>query len=281
MATTFGRWIVPGADLATRPLAIVGAAGVVLVALGLAVGVARESRLDGEAPEADGRATLASGALFVLVYIAFLTASSLSTAFSRPDIRLLSPVYVPIVALGAYGLGAVLRRLRTTPARATLAVLLLLFLIAQLTVSIGDAREGARDGIGFGHARYAGSEVADAAVELVNSSPPAVLYSTSPNALWAATRLQPLYFAPRDAGVRGLPVAGELDAFADDVACTPLDSYLVVHLLPDDRVIGLDELRTVVDLDRVAVAADGAIFRVTAEPTGGCHELDRRPTRPR
>ncbi len=274
MGATFGEWLVPRSELATRHLALLGAAGAVLAAAGLVLGLRARERTDGPGE----RAQLACCGLFVVLYVAYLTVSTLSTAISLPNSRYLSPVYVPAVAIVAAGLAAWLRRGAPVAARVLTVAAYVLFLSGQLATTINDTGDGRREGIALASDRRMESELAAATARLVATTGPSVVYSNSPSALWTATRLQPIHFAPRDSGVRGLPVEGELEEFTRTVGCSRSTTYLVLSLVADDRVIPLDELREAVQVDRAQVASDGAIFRVTAPKPGDCEPDSRRTT---
>jgi len=143
-------------------------------------------------------------------------------------------------------------------------------LIGFTFVSVRDARDAAADGIGLNADAVVDSDLASVAARTIAASPGAVLYSNNPNALWSATGMQPIYFAPRDLGVRRRKVSGQLEAFAEQVACTSTPSYLAFYLVTDESYLGLREIREAVDVRQVAGANGGALFEVSAKPGATC-----------
>lgn len=278
-AATIGGWLVPIGGLSSRTLALTAMGAAAAVAIGVVTLRPEGSdAIDDGGHEVGGFTSLVVPVLFIVVYVGYLTGAALSTSFEPTNSRYLSPVYIPSVVLAAVALVGVLRRLSSARWRRLIGALAVTFVGAQAMVSIGDARDDAADGIGFNSRGWSESGVASAASDLIARSGDAVVYSNHPNALWAATRMQPIHFAPRDVGFRGAPVRGELDAFAERVSCTEADSYLVVFLLGDDRVMRLAEIRQAVDVRPVATADDGAIFEVTSDRTSACDEAEPRPT---
>jgi hypothetical protein len=77
-----------------------------------------------------------------------------------------------------------------------------------------------------------------------------------------------------------VPIEGELDAFAAQVACSPHPSYLVYYLDGSSNVVDLDEMRAVVRTERVAtVPGRGTILRLAADSDAPCPDgTDPTPT---
>jgi hypothetical protein len=277
-AAVFGEWILPVSGVDRIPLAILGTGGALLLLAGL-VAAARAATTGRDGTGHASTALLACCAIFIIVYLVYLTAASLSTSFEPTNSRYLSPVLVPAVVIAAVGAARVLGSSGRT-GRAVLGVVAAALLVGHLAASVDDARADAAHGIGYQAPKLVESKLAAAALDLVDSSPPSVVYSNNPNALWAATGLQPIHWAPRLVGFRGDRLEGELDAFVDDVRCSDHTVLLVVYLYGDARVVPLADLRKVLELERVGVAAgDGAVFRVTAPRRGRCDGPQMRPTR--
>jgi hypothetical protein len=282
--STLGRWIVPGSGPATTPYAVVGLIAVVLVLVGLVAALrSRPPTTDGTgSPTPAARGHLACCALYVVVYAIYLTAAALWTSFEPVNLRYLAPVYVPGVIVAAAGVDALLARTRAPIWRTSIAALAGVLIAVQLGTSIGDAREGAEDGIGFNKPVFVDSPLAAEAARVVDGGD-AVVYSNQPHGLWSPTRMQPVRWAPRDIGFRGAELEGEVEAFAAQVACTDLPSYLVFYLYAYGDVVSLEEIEAVVDIEQVAVAPGvGAVFELSADEPLDCPaDWDPAPTRPR
>jgi len=278
-AATVGGWILPVSGVVSARLAALGVAGTLVVTVGVAATMRAGTTHDTHGTRAGSRPAVLCCALFVVVYSSYLMASTLTTAISLPNSRYLSPVYVPLVALAAVAAETIVERL-VRPRRSTVLVVLALgaFVVGQGFTTVRDARDSAARGIGLGSTAAIDSAVAAVAGQLVERTDDAMVYSNDPSALWAATRMQPIRFAPRDRGVRDLPVTGELEGFVHEVGCHPGTTLLVVFLVGDDRVTSLSEIQKVADVERVGVAADGAVFRVTVPPSADCASRQARPT---
>jgi hypothetical protein len=136
--------------------------------------------------------------------------------------------------------------------------------------ALDDAREAARDGIEYNRTAFKESGLADETARLVEATPDAVVYSNQPYGLWVGTRIRPILWAPRETAFRGARAEGDLDALAWRVTCSWPTTYLSLSLLGSNRVFGLDQIREVVDVERVAVADDGAVFRLTSKAPEDC-----------
>lgn len=274
---TLGDWVYPASGLASRTLALLGTAAVLVVVLGLVAAV-RSGRRAPSAAAGSARIHLLCCVGFVLTYVAYLVAASLRTAFEPINSRYLSPVYVPVVVIAAAGLATVLGTVSSPAVRRALGALPVLFIALLLITSVDDARTGAADGIGHNTAAWVDSELASAAADLVDSTRGAVVYSNQPFSLWAGTRMQPIRWAPLETGFRGAEVAGELEALARQVACAPETTFLVRYRFGSPRVFSNEEIRTVVKVQRRTVTEDGAIFQLTPKRQVRCAEAPARPT---
>jgi hypothetical protein len=267
---TVGGWVLPSSNAAEGLLSALGITAIVLIAAGLVWAIRADRASTGAAEWSSARGVLVASAVFVAIYVTYLTTAFLTTAFGIPGSRYLSPVYVPLVVLAAAGVAQLVRETPRLPVRLAAACLFVVFLIPQVTTSAADVRDGANDGVGFNADGWVDSDVADVAADIVRAGPAPVVYSNSPNALWAATGMQPLHFGPRDAGPRGLPLVGELEQFAEDVACARSTSYFVLYYFGEPRVLSIDEMQAAVSFETVRSAADGVVFRVTAPRPSVC-----------
>jgi hypothetical protein len=282
VAVTLGEWLDPLSDPAPRVLAALGVVTALLVVVALVVAL-RAGR--GGAPDAVGavdqgqRRQLLSCAGYVLIYLAYLVAASLGTAFEPINSRYLSPVLVPVVVIASAGLAAVLARTEPAGWRRAIAAVPVLLIGLQLVASVDEAHRGAVDGIGYTTSGWADSDLASQAQRLVEQTDGAVIYSNQPFGLWAATRLQPVRWGPFRVGFRGAPVSGELEAVAAQVACAPESTFLVRYRYGSPRVLSNEAIRAAVDVQRVAVAEDGAIFQLTPKEPAPCTaDPPARPT---
>lgn len=70
--------------------------------------------------------------------------------------------------------------------------------------------------------------------------------------------------------------ADPLDRFSDAIACSDQGAYVVMYSRSSDVEPGLsvEEMTTRVDLDVVAIRADGDIYLARARPNAHCPESD-------
>ena len=123
--------------------------------------------------------------------------------------------------------------------------------------------------------------MAAAASEFVHAQTgPVVVYSNNPNALWQATGMQPIHFAPKEAGVRGRKLTGELDTFKRDVGCSSVPTFLVFYLVTDDRYMSLNEIKSAVNVQRERGDFDGTVFRVSPKEPAACMTSPPVPLQP-
>ncbi|MSO87327.1 MAG: hypothetical protein EXQ71_07385 [Acidimicrobiia bacterium] len=263
----FGDWAVPMFDPSTRVLTVIGIVGVGLIMVG--VGWVLRSDCD-ETTGGVQRGQLLACTTFAIVYVSYLTLASVATSFEPTNSRYLSPVYVPGLALASAGLAALLNRHAGRRWSVAVGCAAVLFWAGPVITTIGNVRDGFTNGIGYNADASTQSELSVVAAEILSREAPVNVFSNEVSRLWAGARLQPIKWAPRDSGYRGAPAVGELDAFVDDVLCSPQATYLVYYLFGNDRVVPLREIRAVVDLERVAVVDDGVIFRVRSKGTQEC-----------
>lgn len=270
-AATFGSWIVPVDGASTRALALVGGVGTLALLAGLGLALRTGVRTP----------RLVTSAVFACGFVGYLTAAALYTSFEPTNTRYLSPVFVPATIVAAAGTAAWLSRPAHARSGRVLAGTLLALIAAHLVVSADDARRDAADGIAFNREEWTDSDLAGLAAGLAEETEGAVLYSNQPFGLWAGTRLQPVRWAPRDVGFRGAPLVGELEALERLVECADAPVFLVRYRFGDQRVLSIEELRAAVDVRRVLVADDGAVFALTSNEERSCTIPETRPSRTR
>lgn len=281
VAVTLGEWLYPASRLAPRTLALLGTALALLVVSGLLVSnrMGRGSGAGGAGRrDAGARRRLLCCAGFAMVYLAYLVVASLGTAFEPINARYLSPVFVPVVVVAAAGVATILGTSVHPLWRRTLGTLLSLLVAVQLASSVDEARTDAVAGIGYSSSGWVDSDLATEASRLVERSDDAVIFSNQPFGLWAGTRTQPIRWAPLETGFRGARVVGELEALARQVACAPESTYLVRYRYGSPRVFSNKEIGAAVDVRRVTVADDGAIFKLTPRNEVACSDAPALPT---
>jgi hypothetical protein len=268
--STLGEMALPVGDLANRPLVLLGSA-TVLLGLGGLVLALRAHR---------PRGALLCCAIFTLVYATYLISAALWTSFEPINVRYVAPIFVPGVVVAAAGVEALHERLSRPASRAAIGALTLGVIAIQLVASIGDARDGAADGIGFNRPAVTTAAIAEQAEQLLGDGD-AVVYSNLPHGLWAATRIQPIRWAPREVGFRGVPLEGELDVLVRELECSSHPSYLVYYFNGSADVVSLEEIRAAVDTERVGVVpGGGSILRMSTDERRSCSEgSDPSPAR--
>jgi hypothetical protein len=265
VAVTFGRWIYPVDGPTTRTAAFIGAAGLALGVGALLVALPRRHHLSRRA-----QANLIACGVYLVVYTAYLVGAALFTPLAPLNTRLMSPIYVPAVVVLAACVAAGLRRIPSQAWRTAAGATLVVGIALQGAAAVGDARDAGRDGVEYNRTAVEDSQLAAETARLVDATPGAVVYSNVPHALWRGTGIRPILWSPRETAFRGARVTGDLDALEWRVACSWPATYLSLFTFGSQRVIGLDEIRESVDVERVAVADDGAVFRLTSRSQPDC-----------
>lgn len=272
LLVTLGEWANPLANPNSPTLAWLGVATVALLTGAVALGWRRATT---------GHARLSMLLGYVTIYTAYLVVASLGTAFEPINSRYLSPVFVPLVVVGAIGASAILERWPSpTTRRGVLSASVALMLLFGAG-TVEDVRRGARDGIGYNVNGIVGSDLAARALHLAETDRETVLYSNLPFGLWAATRLQPVQWSPLSEGFRGAPIQGELESLVARVACAPDRSYLVRYRYGHRRAMNTEGIREALNVKRVIVADDGAIFQLTNRGEVPCEISPPAPSRRR
>lgn len=262
-----GKWVLPD----PIPTAVQALSGLVLFAVlgGLVVRLVRRS--DDHRSQLLGLLT-APTVVFTLTYSAYIIIAQTMVAFDKLNSRLMSPIIVPAIVLAA---GVIERTIATLPAvqrlnaRRAAASALSVLLLIQLTLFGLDVFRSGRDGVDYGSREWQSSETLRAAKDLPKS---ATIYSNTPAGTWAVVRRQPILISPLKEGRRtGEPVPMS-EEFLTDVRCK--DVYLVwMNSSTSNYLLTPEELTQYVDVERTAVAGDGAIYRLSpieADASTGC-----------
>ena len=253
IATVLGDWLLKGITVGSRTKMV--SAALLLVLLAAFVVKVRS------VPREGAHARLL--ALFVTVHVAYLGLASLSTAIDEINNRLVSPVLVPLLVLTAMTCEFVLTRIRIAPKTlaAVATTLFALVTVHHLDLSIEDARASSRHGtFGYTMPVWQDSELADAVASSVDDQ---TLWSNSPQGLWSATGTLPIHTSPRKVGVHGHKLEGQLEQFAQDVACARRPVLLAWYTYGDSRSYTVEELQTVTVLRPVLEVDDGVLYTVS------------------
>jgi hypothetical protein len=264
-AITFGQWIYPMHDLPTRSVGFLGYMGMVLGVAAAVLTFRHRSNLSDRA-----QAYLACCATFVLVYLACLVGAALRTPLAPLNTRLLGPAYVPTVVMLAAGAETALARLPSRAWRVGAGAILATVIAVHALSAADEARDTARNGVNYDQPDIKESGLADKTADVVAGTPGAAVYSNDPYALWVGTGIRPIFWAPRTAGFRGAKLTGDVQALEWRVACSWPTTYLAVYVRSRERVMSLDELSSSLDVTRVAVAEDGALFRLRNRSEQDC-----------
>lgn len=275
VAGATGRWFLPTGTVDHPLLVAVGAIAIAAVAAGVVV---VWQVLRSAPPAAPARRELLAGVgpavVFGVVYVAYLGVAQLTSAIDPIDARLLSPAFVPFVVVAAAALDATLDRLEASsvPAWVGVAVPVVagLFLLGQLGASARLVRSGATSGIGYNAESWQGSALADA-TEVLSQHEAIEVVTNEQFGLWAASGLQRIRLGPKETSIRDVEAEGELDAFAEVVACGGEPVVLAMFALarfddPDVRVFPAGEIADVVDLSVRSSFDDGVLFDVSPKP---------------
>jgi len=257
-----GSWVirpVPSGLLLLVGVVAVGAIAVLTVLAARRADIepvwARPVSAAGRDGDGSGPMTLVALATFSVAYAGYLVAARTVVEFDRLDSRLMLPLLVPLVVLGAAAADGVARtwipvERRPVVGRAA-GVVVGVWLLSLLVVSANDARLQRRDGAG-----YAGRAYADAALltSLRASPPECELVSNDPEGLWYRTGLE---------STLG-PAAGDQAGLAQLVARAGATPVCLVWIDEKRRDYLLDPaaLGASVTLVEERRADGGAVFRV-------------------
>lgn len=257
--TTLGSWVLPS----PVPAIVQGLVGITLLAAlaGAIVWSVVEVVRHGERP-GDETATVPLAPLFcfVTLYATFLAATQLTTAVDLVDSRLMSPLYVPLIVLGAVGLDRLAARVPERRAGVVVggvAAVLVALLAVQTALFARSVRASAVNGEDYTARAWQNSPTVEAARRLPTDT---AVYSNSPGGVWAATRREPVRRTPQARSYRSDESYEVPESFVRNTTCR--ESYLVWFDLKNDFHHSPAELARYVELDPVRVASDGAVYRI-------------------
>jgi hypothetical protein len=208
--------------------------------------------------------------LFVVVYLVYLIATASVVAFGAISTRFLSPVFVPLVVLGAAGFERARERISATASRAlTIGVCVWLALcVAWFGASVVEARRNGAGG--YATSRWHNSQLMKD-VESLGTDTPVVTNDT------AAIRLFTDRYVPLSVEktfFNSNTQTGRLGSFVHLVECST-GPVKLVWFLPNTRprLYSPKELAEHVKVDAVRQLKDGVIYNVTPlkpVPPGTC-----------
>lgn len=244
---TVGQWILPGG---IAPYVSAALGGIAILGAGTVLWHTRTKLPTATRPSVMPLVVVTAGYAFTLV------AAASSRAFDIIDNRLLSPIYVPCIVLGAIVVSQ-WWTLRANAWRRTVVTLMTIFLVIQ---GVFFARVAWRDSAGVG---YAAPKWRDSQLIRETSLLPdgAVLSSNVPEAVWLYTRRSPVLPSPKTTEYRSTAPGVVPEFFLRNAACNRL--YLVwFYDSPHSYSMNLEQLSNFVKLNMVAEGGDGAIYRV-------------------
>lgn len=269
---TVGKWVVPMEQ--KLPNVVLGLIGLAWCAI-VAVGIAAAWRRTGSGTGTGARRSLVDGlgpaVVFTVCYSLQLALSQVTTALDVIGPRLLAPVFVPVLMVSAVAVSALAAQLGERPARSRILAVGSAGLVALLVVHIGfglnDTAFGARDGIEFNSRRLIDSQLATATEEALAQGD-AQLYTNNVPGMWVGTERLLIGWSPRHTGQRGVPLTGDLERFATEVACSARPTLLALYDDGSPSTYTSDDIGAAVQLTAIATTDDGTLYRVTADRPG-------------
>ena len=279
---TIGEWARPTPELSGWVLTALGAFVVLVGAwlIGRAIRVtprAADSSMRAQAP-----ADLQPLLVLVAVYVVYLWAAQLRTAIDPINLRLLAPVYVPMVVVGSCTLTDYVEsrpRIRRPWRKSVIQATIVLFLLSQLSTSLRETRGGALAGIEYNAQKWQSSELSAATLKEAHGRDVDV-YTNQVNGLWAGTELLTIQETPLIGNGDVASLEAELATFATAVGCSTHTSIVAIFVESGSRAAPITELERVVELRPLASVADGTLYAATAKiaATPDCSVPDESAT---
>lgn len=278
---TLGSWMLPVAELPGIVHFTIGALtlGGTVVLLTVRWHPSAEQLRPGSA--SDRSSLIVPLASFILTYLAYVVMAQLTTSFDALDSRLLSPLYVPLIALAGVAVERIGWPKRTAAAVRISALVAGSFLVGQFLTSVRDVRAGFLSGIGFNSRSSAESDLGATMAGIASRDPdaPPIVFTNRPGVLWSSSGLQPLYSLPSGPAIDRERLLA-LTADQTLVDCTAGDLFLAVF-----DSIGDAQPTVVLDDDGLRLVghySDGRLYQADLPASGwGCassgsaQELDR------
>ncbi len=251
ISSTIGQWLVP-MTLPGRLPAVIGLGVFVALAFAAALLLRSSKGLPtGLWPDMVPTFTFVGG------YLAYLVTAQLTTALDVIDTRLLSPIFVPVVVVAAVALDGV-SQLAPSQARRWAGVALLAIVVLHGAKFIQQAHLTGQQGQGYASSAWQSNELVAATTELPAD---AILYTSEPWGIWAATRSEPVLLSPRLRPYRSNETIEIPRSFIDDANCG--DAWLAWFAAGSPSYLRTpDQLAEVVTLEPVTVLEAGTLYRL-------------------
>ena len=261
VAAVLTSWVVPGLSAsATYPML----AGILTLAISTALICASFIVLRDPETKLDRKLAIIIFGTFAVIYVTLLVAAAISVAFNAIDYddRMLSPIYIPLVFVGALTVDRWLpstRRQRC--ARIGLVSMGLFLWLAYLAViNISNIHFSVHHGTGiYTSKRWRGSDLMRAIRQRLTDLPDNRVYSNDRFAVYIHTGLYPAHFSRSRSSLPGpLREMRRTSFIAGDI-------YLIWWYqpnIPTDYGITELEERYLPDARRVLEVSDGVIYRV-------------------
>jgi hypothetical protein len=269
VASVLGEWVIPGGVGPSLDV-VAGATMAVVIIGGVAWYLMARTRRVAVRTFSSGT-SLTPILAFTGSYVAYLALAQLATALDPIDLRLMSPVYIPLIVLGTVALERVFSLVPATTRTRVVVIggsLLAIFLVGQaLAFAYVDGRSSLEPPCDLGQSCKS-SELADAVTREVPVG--ANLYSNNGYLLWTVLRREPILEAPAKASYRSNVTLAIPDRFITDVTCRV--SYLAWFHRGSSNFFTPAELGNRVMLRVVATGSDGRLYRITPlspVPVGG------------
>lgn len=262
IALTVGGWLVP-VSIPGELLAVLGVGFLVALIGGSSFVLWTSQRTEG------GRlvVSLLPVVVFGFVYVVYLIAAQLTTAFDQVNSRLLIPIFVPLVVVVCVVLEQLLNAVSTKLRRVAVSVLMLAVVLQGVSF-VNGAVSGSTTGVGYASSEWKESELVAVTGRLPTS---AVIYSSTPDGIWAVTRREPVMLSPRLNSYRSSRLVDEIPpAFLRDAACS--EAYLAWF---DDARTYLrtpEQLSEIATLEPLARTSDGTLYRLGSKDGADCSD---------
>jgi hypothetical protein len=197
----------------------------------------------------------------VVAYVVYLVVSSSLVAIASINTRLMVPVYIPIVVIGAWFFEWVRSQLGSVPWRRAVNAAAIAWLVLNVgwfgVVAVRSARDGAG---GYATRHWHGSAIMSDVRKLDFSLP---TYSNAPDAIWLFTGHDIRPSVARTA-FHSEEQTGKLQSFVEDVACAGHATLVWFQPNPRPYLYTPEQLGRQLVLTPVARRDDGIIYDVRA-----------------
>jgi hypothetical protein len=204
----------------------------------------------------------------VVAYVVYLVVSSSLVAIASINTRLMVPVFIPIVVIGAWSFEWIRGAMSSRSWRSALNAVALVWVVMNVvwfgTAAVQSARHGAG---GYATSRWQNSEIMDDVRTLDFSVP---TYSNAPDAVWFFTGHDIRISAERTA-FHSEEQTGKLQSFVNGVACAGRATLVWFQPNPRSYLYTPAQLRNELVLRPVVRRGDGVIYDLRARTPDTSH----------